>query len=125
LKRLRQLIESVSDTLKGQVDLEQHGGPTFDGAAIRAAQRILAMAAAIWHNRTTESRSPDPCTTIDHIGLSRLVVLGYGVTFCCVPLAVEIPSSAGVIRAAGPADGGDLGGAVDLLVPRWPGALAH
>ncbi|MFV2088990.1 IS982 family transposase, partial [Micromonospora sp. LOL_021] len=26
LKKVRQLIESVNDTLKGQLDLEQHGG---------------------------------------------------------------------------------------------------
>ena len=50
LKKVRQLIESVNDTLKGQLDLEQHGGRTFEGVAIRVAQRILAMAAGIWHN---------------------------------------------------------------------------
>ncbi|TKA01205.1 transposase, partial [Actinacidiphila oryziradicis] len=50
LKKVRQLIESVNDTLKGQLDLEQHGGRTFESVAIRVAQRILAMAAGIWHN---------------------------------------------------------------------------
>lgn len=50
LKKVRQLIESVNDTLKGQLDLEGHGGRTFDGVASRVAQRILAMAAAVWHN---------------------------------------------------------------------------
>jgi hypothetical protein len=50
LKKIRQLIESVNDTLKGQLDLEHHGGRTFEGVAVRVAQRILAMAAAIWHN---------------------------------------------------------------------------
>ncbi|MFI6457469.1 IS982 family transposase [Streptosporangium amethystogenes] len=50
LKKVRQLIESVNDTLKSQLDLEQHGGRTFEGVAVRVAQRILAMAAAIWHN---------------------------------------------------------------------------
>jgi len=53
LKSVRQLIESVNDTLKGQLDLEAHGGRTFEGVAIRVAQRILAMAAAIWHNNKT------------------------------------------------------------------------
>ena len=33
LKPVRQLIESVNDTLKGQLDLEQHGGRTIDGVA--------------------------------------------------------------------------------------------
>ncbi|MGW3208763.1 IS982 family transposase [Streptomyces sp. NPDC001135] len=47
LKSVRQLIESVNDTLKAQLDLEQHGGRTFEGVAVRVAQRILAMAAAI------------------------------------------------------------------------------
>jgi len=50
LKKVRQLIESVNDTLKGQLDLEQHGGRTFEGAAIRVAQRVLALAVGVWHN---------------------------------------------------------------------------
>ncbi|MDH6710483.1 hypothetical protein P3T27_007233 [Kitasatospora sp. MAA19] len=50
LKKVRQLIESVNDTLKGQLDLEQHGGRTFEGVAVRVAQRILALATGIWHN---------------------------------------------------------------------------
>jgi hypothetical protein len=58
LKKVRQLIESVSDTLKGQLDLEQHGGRTFEGVAVRAAQRILAMAAAIWHKQDRRARHP-------------------------------------------------------------------
>ncbi|GAB2798621.1 hypothetical protein GCM10027091_32960 [Streptomyces daliensis] len=49
LKSVRHLIESVNDTLKGQLDLEQHGGRTFEGVAVRVTQHILAMAAAIWH----------------------------------------------------------------------------
>ena len=35
LKTIRQLIESVNNTLKGQLDLEAHGGRTFEGVAIR------------------------------------------------------------------------------------------
>jgi hypothetical protein len=53
LKSVRQLIESVNDTLKGQLDGEHHGGRTFEGVAIRVAQRILAITAAIWHNHRT------------------------------------------------------------------------
>jgi hypothetical protein len=53
LKKVRQLIESVNDTLKGQLDLEQHGARTIEGGAVRAAQRVLALAAAIWHNNKT------------------------------------------------------------------------
>jgi hypothetical protein len=52
-KPLRQLIESVNDTFKGQLDLELHGGRTPGGVAVRVLQRILALAAAIWHNHKT------------------------------------------------------------------------
>ena len=50
LKPLRQLIESVNDTLKGQLDLERHGGRTPQGVVARVLQRLLALTAAIWHN---------------------------------------------------------------------------
>ena len=66
LKTVRQLIESVNDTLKGQLDLEQHGGRTFEGVAVRVAQRILAMAAAIWHNRTTGQPVTRSLIAYDH-----------------------------------------------------------
>ncbi|MBM7806441.1 hypothetical protein JOD57_002278 [Geodermatophilus bullaregiensis] len=49
-KPLRQTIESVFDTLKGQLDLERHGGHTPAGVLIRVLQRLLALTAAIWHN---------------------------------------------------------------------------
>ena len=57
LKSVRQPIESVNDTLKGQLDLEQHGGRTFEGVAVRVARRILAMAAAIGRNHKTGAPS--------------------------------------------------------------------
>ena len=44
------MIESVNDTLKGQLDLEQHGGRTRAGVTARVLQRLLALTAAIWHN---------------------------------------------------------------------------
>jgi hypothetical protein len=50
---LRQIIESVNDTFKGQLDLEHHGGHTPAGVMVRVLQRILALTAAIWHNDTT------------------------------------------------------------------------
>ena len=49
-KPLRQIIESVNDTFKGQLDLERHGGHTPLGVLTRVLQRILALTAAIWHN---------------------------------------------------------------------------
>jgi hypothetical protein len=66
LKTIRQLIESVNDTLKGQLDLEAHGGRTFEGVAIRIAQRILAMAAAIWHNNKTSQPLTRSLIAYDH-----------------------------------------------------------
>ena len=45
-KPLRQIIESVNDTFKGQLDLEQHGGHTPSGVITRVLQRILALTAA-------------------------------------------------------------------------------
>ena len=49
-KPLRQTIESINDTHKGQLDLELSGGRTTAGVCVRIAQRILALVAAIWHN---------------------------------------------------------------------------
>ena len=44
-KPLRQVIESINDTLKGQLDLEHHGGRTIAGVCARpAAARNLAQA---------------------------------------------------------------------------------
>jgi hypothetical protein len=47
---VRQRIESVNDTLKGQLGLEEHGGRTHAGVAVRVAQRLLALTAGVWHN---------------------------------------------------------------------------
>lgn len=66
LKKVRQLIESVNDTLKGQLDLENHGGRSCGGVAIRVAQRILAMAAAIWHNNLTSAPVTRSLIAYDH-----------------------------------------------------------
>jgi DDE family transposase len=66
LKSVRQLIESVNDTLKGQLDLEQHGGRSNEGVAVRVAQRVLAMAAAIWHNHRTSQPVTRSLTAYDH-----------------------------------------------------------
>ena len=50
LRPVRQWIERVIDTLKGQLGLEQHGGRTPAGVHTRVAQRLVALAAAIWFN---------------------------------------------------------------------------
>ncbi|SNS58658.1 hypothetical protein SAMN05216276_101227 [Streptosporangium subroseum] len=50
-------------TACGPPDLEQHGGRTFEGVAVRVAQRILAMAAAIWHDNKTGAPITRPLIT--------------------------------------------------------------
>jgi hypothetical protein len=66
LKPIRQLIESVNDTLKGQLDLELHGGRSIEGVTARIAQRLLAMTAAIWHNRATNQPLTRSLIAYDH-----------------------------------------------------------
>ncbi len=65
-KPLRQIIESINDTLKGQLDIEQHGGRTPAGVLVRVWQRILAMTAAIWHNDHIGARIKRSLTAYDH-----------------------------------------------------------
>jgi len=65
-KPLRQVIESVNDTLKGQLDLEGHGGRTMAGVAARVAQRILALTAAIWHNHQANTLARRSLIAYDH-----------------------------------------------------------
>jgi hypothetical protein len=63
---LRQVIESVNDTLKGQLDLERHGGHTPAGVTVRVLQRILALTAAIWHNDATGQDIKRSLIAYDH-----------------------------------------------------------
>ena len=65
-KPLRQIIESVNDTFKGQLDLERHGGHTPGGVAVRVLQRILALTAAIWHNDNTGQPVKRSLIAYDH-----------------------------------------------------------
>jgi len=62
LRPFRQIIESVNQTLKAQLDLERHGGRTKPGVCARVLQRLLALTAAIWHNETT--RRPGPARSL-------------------------------------------------------------
>lgn len=63
---VRQRIESVNQTLKGQLDLERHGGRTPHGVFTRVAQRLLAMAAGIWHNWSSGLTSKRSMIAFDH-----------------------------------------------------------
>jgi hypothetical protein len=66
LAPIRQRIESIFDTLKGQLSLEQHGGRTPAGVFVRTAQRLLALAAAIWHNWLTDAPVKRSLIAYDH-----------------------------------------------------------
>jgi hypothetical protein len=63
---MRQWIESVNDTVKGQLDLERHGGRTVPGVFARVAQRLLALAACIWHNWRTGATDLRSLIAYDH-----------------------------------------------------------
>jgi hypothetical protein len=63
---VRQWIESVFDTLKGQLGLEHHGARTAHGVFTRVAQRLLALATAVWRNwaiNAPTSAASSPTTT--------------------------------------------------------------
>jgi hypothetical protein len=63
---VRQWIESVNQTLKAQLGLERHGGRTAAGVFARVAQRLLGLAAAIWHNWNTGVTSKRSLIAYDH-----------------------------------------------------------
>jgi hypothetical protein len=65
-KPLRQTIESIFDSYKGQPGLERHGGKTPQGVLVRVLQRILALTAAIWHNDHTGQPITRSLLAYDH-----------------------------------------------------------
>ena len=57
---IRQWIESIIDSIKGQLSLERDGAHTMGGLITRVTQRLLALAAGIWHNwQLWEARNLD------------------------------------------------------------------
>jgi hypothetical protein len=52
--------------LKGQLDLERHGGRTCAGVTARVWQRILALTATIWHNDHIGAPVRRSLTAYDH-----------------------------------------------------------
>jgi Transposase DDE domain len=52
LGHIRQRIESVYNTTKRQLCLEDHGGRVPEGVWARVCQRVLALAAGVWHSWT-------------------------------------------------------------------------
>lgn len=65
LKPLRQTIESINQTLKSQLSLEQHGARKLDGLGARILQRLLALTTVIWYNETKNNRPLRPLTAFD------------------------------------------------------------
>ena len=65
-KPLRQVIESVNQTLKAQLDLEGHGGRTAEGITARILYRILALTAVIWHNDKNDQDVKRSLIAYDH-----------------------------------------------------------
>jgi len=65
-KPLRQVIESINQTFKAQLDLERHGGRTIAGVIVRVLQRILAVTAAIWLNDKTAAQTHRSLIAYDH-----------------------------------------------------------
>jgi len=63
---IRQRIESIINTTKTQLSLERHGGRTPAGVMARVAQRLLALAAAIWHNWTINAPVKRSLIAYDH-----------------------------------------------------------
>lgn len=63
---LRQRVEAIIWTLKGQLGLDQHGGRVPAGLWARVVQRLLALNAAIWHNWTIGAPVKRSLTAYDH-----------------------------------------------------------
>lgn len=66
LRKFRQLIESVFDTLKGQLSLENHHAHSAQGVAARVTQRLLALTAAVWHNHHAGQAALRSLVAYDH-----------------------------------------------------------
>ena len=63
---MRQWIESIISTLKEQLGLDQHRGRTLGGVFVRVAQRVLALAAAVWLNWQLDVADKRSLLAYDH-----------------------------------------------------------
>lgn len=66
LRPFRQIIESINQTLKAQLDLERHAARSLAGVAARVLQRLLALTAVIWHNERSRAPTLRSLTAYDH-----------------------------------------------------------
>ncbi len=62
----RQWIESIIWSAKDKLSLERHGARTLPGLCARIAQRLLALAAAIWHNHRIHHHPIRSLVCYDH-----------------------------------------------------------
>lgn len=68
-------VESIIDTVNGQLSLERHGAHTMPGVVTRIAQRLLALAAGLWHNwNVGEPGLNSPPTTTETQGPTESVI---------------------------------------------------
>ena len=63
---LRQRVEAIIWTLKGQLGLEHHGARGINGLWARVLQRLLALNAAIWHNWSISAPIKRSLIAYDH-----------------------------------------------------------
>jgi Transposase DDE domain len=63
---LRQRIESVIESLKGQLGIEHPGAHKPEGVFTRIVQRLLALNTAIWHNWNTGAAHKRSLIAYDH-----------------------------------------------------------
>ena len=63
---VRQWIESIIDTLKGQLSLEEHGARTPGGVMARVSQRLLALGASVWWNWRIDAPEKRSLVAYDH-----------------------------------------------------------
>lgn len=63
---VRQRIEAIFWTLKGQLSLERHGGRSTKGVIARVLQRLVAMSSVIWYNRQIEHTPVRSVIPYDH-----------------------------------------------------------
>ena len=48
------------------LNVDQHGARTIEGVAVRVAKRVLALAAALWHNNHTGAPITRSLIAYDH-----------------------------------------------------------
>ena len=63
---IRQSIEAIIWTCKGQLSLERHRARTIPTLCARICQRLLALTACIWHNHHTNHQPARSTARYDH-----------------------------------------------------------